>query len=47
MRGNNKLHINKFLRRDILKRSKLKSKASKTKHPVDIKMCKRLRCMFK
>ena len=35
--------MNKFLRRAILKRSKLKNKANKTKHPVDIKMYKKQR----
>ena len=35
--GNNKLHMNKFQRCAIMKRSKLKNKANKTKHPVDIK----------
>ena len=43
MRGNNKSHMNKFLRRAIMKRSKLKNKANKTKHPVDIKMYKKQR----
>ena len=43
VRGNNKLHLNKFLRLAIMKRSKLKNKANKTKHPVDIKMYKKQR----
>ena len=43
VRGNNKLHMNKFLRCAIMKRSKLKNKANKTKHPVDIKMYKKQR----
>ena len=33
--------MNKFLKCAIMKRSKLKNKANKTKHPVDIKMCKK------
>ena len=43
VRGNNKSHINKFLWRAIMKRSKLKNKANKTKHPVDIKIYKKQR----
>ena len=43
MGGKNKSHVNKFLRRAIMKRSKLKNKANKTKHPVDIKMYKKQR----
>ena len=43
VRGNNKSHMNKFLRRAIMKRSKLKNNANETKHPVDIKMCKKKR----
>ena len=43
MRGNNKSHMNKFLRRAIMKRSKWKNKANKTKHPIDIKMYKKQR----
>ena len=35
-RGNNKPHANKILRKTIMKRSKLKNKANKTKLPVDI-----------
>ena len=34
LRVNNKSHTNKFLRRSIMKISKLKNKANKTKHPV-------------
>ena len=36
LRGNEKPHMNKYLRRAIMKRSKLKNKANKTKHPLDI-----------
>ena len=43
VRGNNKLHMNKFLRRAIMKRSKLKNNANETKHPIDIKMYKKQR----
>ena len=43
MGGKNKSHVNKFLRRAIMKRSKLKNKANKTKHPIDIKMYKKQR----
>ena len=35
--------MNKILRRAIMKRSKLKNKANKTKHPVDNKMYKKQR----
>ena len=35
-RGNHKSHINKTLRKAILKRSQLKNKANKTKDPKDI-----------
>ena len=35
--------MNKFLRHAIMKRSKLKNKANKMKHPVDIKMYKKQR----
>ena len=35
-RGNEKPHMNKNLRRAIMKRSKLKNKANKTKTPLDI-----------
>ena len=41
LRGNNKLHVNKMLRKAIMKRSKLKNKANKTKLPVDINNYKR------
>ena len=43
VRGNNKSHMNKFLRRAIMKRSKLKNNANETKHPIDIKMYKKQR----
>ena len=43
VRGNNKSHMNKFLRHAIIKRSKLKNNANKMKHPVDIKMYKKQR----
>ena len=36
LRGNEKLHMNKNLKRAIIKRSKLKNKADKTKNPFDI-----------
>ena len=36
LRGNEKPHMNKNLRRAIMKRSKLKNKANKTKHSLDI-----------
>ena len=35
--------MNKFVRCAIVKRSKLKNKANKTKHPIDIKMYKKQR----
>ena len=41
VKGNNKSHLNKFLRRAIMKRSKLKNKTNKTKYPVDIKIYKK------
>ena len=41
MGGKNKSHVNKFLRRAIMKRSKLKNKANKTIYPADIKMYKK------
>ena len=41
--GNNKSHMNKFVRCAIMKRYKLKNKANKTKHPIDIKMYKKQR----
>ena len=37
IRGNNKPHVNKALRQAIMKRSKLKNKANKTKDPTDIR----------
>ena len=43
VRRNNKLDMNKFLRRAIKKRFKLRNKANKTKHPVNIKMYKKQR----
>ena len=43
IRGNNKLHVNKALRQAIMKRSKLKNKANKTKDPTDIKNYKKQR----
>ena len=35
-RGNRKLHYNKNLRKAIMKRSRLKNKANRSKDPVDI-----------
>ena len=43
LRGNNKPHVNKMLREAIMKRSKLKNKANKTKLPVDINNYKKQR----
>ena len=43
IRGNNKPHVNKDLRQAIMKRSKLKNKANKTKDPTDIKNYKKQR----
>ena len=43
LRGNNKPHVNKMLRKAIMKRSKLKNKANKTKLPVDINNYKKQR----
>ena len=43
LRGNEKPHMNKKLRRAIMKKSKLKNKANKTKHPLDIMYCKKQR----
>ena len=40
-RRNHKLYIIKILRKAIMKRSKLKNKANKTKHPKDILSIKR------
>ena len=42
-RGNNKPHVNKMLRKAIMKRSKLKNKANKTKLPVDVNDYKKQR----
>ena len=42
-RGNNKPHVNKALRQAIIKRSRLKNKANKTKDPTDIKNYKKQR----
>ena len=36
VRGNHKQHINKELRKAIMKRSRLKNKANKTKKPIGI-----------
>ena len=36
IRGNHKPHINKELRKAIMKRSRLKNKANKTKKPIHI-----------
>ena len=41
LRGNQKPHINKTLRHEIMNRSKLKNKANKTKNPSDIKNFKK------
>ena len=38
IRGNNKPHVNKALRLTIMKRSKLKNHANKTKDPTDIRI---------
>ena len=43
MRGNNKSHMKKFLRRAIMKRSKIKTEDNETKHPIDIEMYKKQR----
>ena len=43
LRGNNKPHIDKILRKAIMKRSRLKNKANKTKNPRDISNYKKLR----
>ena len=42
-RGNHKPHINKTLRKAIMKRSQLKNKANKTKDPKDILKYKKQR----
>ena len=36
VRGNHKPHVNKELRKAIMKRSRLKNKANKTKKPIGI-----------
>ena len=43
VRGNHKPHINKELRKAIMKRSRLKNKANKTKKPIDISNFKKQR----
>ena len=43
VRGNNKQHVNKELRKEIMFRSKLKKKANKTKNQEDIKRYKKQR----
>ena len=43
VRGNHKPHINKELRKAIMKRSRLKNKANKTKKPTDIRNFKKQR----
>ena len=43
IRGNHKPHINKELRKAIMKRSRLKNKANKTKKPIDISNFKKQR----
>ena len=43
LRGNHKLHYNKNLRKTILKRSRLKNKANRSKDPVDIANYKKQR----
>ena len=43
LRGNEKPHMNKNLRRVIMKKSKLKDKANKIKHPLDIMNYKKQR----
>ena len=43
LRGNEKPHMNKNLRRAIMKRSKLRNKANKTKHSLDIMNYKKQR----
>ena len=43
LRRNSKPHVNKMLRKAIMKRSKLKNKANKTKLPVDINNYKKQR----
>ena len=46
LRGNQKLHTDKTLRHEIMKRSKLKNKDNKTKNPTDIKNYKKQRNYF-
>ena len=46
VRGNNKLHINKELCKTIMKKPRLKSKANKTKKPIDISNFKKQRNYF-
>ena len=41
IRGNNKPHVNNALSQSIMKRSRLKNKANKTKYPTDIKNYKK------
>ena len=43
LRGNHKPHYNKNLRKDIMKRSRLKNKANKSKDPADIANYKKQR----
>ena len=43
VRGNHKPHINKELHKAIMKRSRLKNKANKTKKPTDIRNFKKQR----
>ena len=43
VRGNHKPYINKELRKAIMKRSRLKNKANKTKKPTDIRNFKKQR----
>ena len=43
LRGNHKPHVNKTLRKAIMKRSKLKNKANRTQSPVDISNYKKQR----
>ena len=43
LRGNQKPHVNKNLRKAIMKRSELKSKANRTKRPNDISDYKKQR----
>ena len=43
MRGNNKSHVTKALAQAIMKRSRLKNEANKTKDPTDIRNYKKQR----